>query len=68
MNKEQINKLLAKLRTPVHIEYIAKYILESSIDETKKELNMLLEEGVIEESKYAKEYYVIKNQNEDRAS
>lgn len=68
MNKEQITKLLAKLRRPVHIEYISKYILEVSIEETKQELNKLLEEGIIEESEYAKEYYVVKNQNENGAS
>ena len=52
---------MSKLRQPVHIDYIAKYILRVSEDDTRIELNKLLEENVIEESKYAKDYYVIKN-------
>ena len=42
MNKEQLSKLLAKLRTPVHIDYIAKYILNTSIEDTRNILMMLL--------------------------
>jgi hypothetical protein len=37
------------------------------MEETQKEINKLISEGVVEESKYAKEYYVIKNQNESKS-
>lgn len=65
MNKEQLSKLLGKLRTPVHVDYIAKYILNTSIEETRKELNQLLVDGLIEESKYAKDYYSVKKEEKN---
>ena len=46
-----------KLRQPIHITYISKYILKKDMDETKEQLDILISEGYIEESKYAKEYY-----------
>ena len=61
MDNKQTNALLGKLRRPIHIDYIARYILKESVTETKKVLDKLMEEGVIEESKYAKDYYVVKN-------
>lgn len=57
--KEQKN-LLAKLRQPIHIGYIAKYITKESEYITKEILNDLISQDVIEESKYAKDYYVVK--------
>jgi hypothetical protein len=54
---------LGKLRQPIHISYIANYILKEDITKTKVIIDILIEEDVIEESKYAKEYYVIKNKN-----
>jgi hypothetical protein len=60
----QVRKLLlGKLRQPIHISYIANYILKEDITKTKVIIDILIEEDVIEESKYAKEYYVIKNKN-----
>jgi hypothetical protein len=61
MHNNQTKTLLGKLRQPIHIDYIARYILRESKDYTKKVLDQLVEEGVIEESKYAKDYYVVKN-------
>lgn len=61
MDSKQTKTLLGKLRQPIHIDYISKYILKESIKETKQVLDKLIEEGVIEESKYAKDYYVVKN-------
>jgi len=61
MDTESTKKLLSKLRQPIHIDYIAKYILRIPEDETRVELNKLIEENLIEESIYAKNYYVIKN-------
>ena len=59
MDEKQINDLIGKLRQPIHISYISKYILKKNIEETKKELNFLIESGIIVESKIAKEYYVV---------
>jgi hypothetical protein len=61
MDKKQFNILLSKLRQPIHIDFISRHIVKESIDETRKVLDKLITEGVIEESKYAKDYYVIKN-------
>jgi flagellar motor switch protein FliM len=60
MDTESTKKLLSKLRQPIHIDYIAKYILRIPEDEARVELNKLIEENLIEESIYAKDYYVIK--------
>jgi flagellar motor switch protein FliM len=60
MDTKTTKKLLSKLRQPIHIDYIAKYILRIPEDEARVELNKLIEENLIEESTYAKDYYVIK--------
>jgi hypothetical protein len=49
MEKTQANLLLAKLRQPIHINYVSKYILKESIEQTKVILNKLIEDGVVEE-------------------
>jgi len=60
MDSKTTKTLLSKLRQPIHIDYISKYILRVSEDDTRVILNKLLDENVIEESIYAKNYYVIK--------
>jgi hypothetical protein len=60
MDSKTTKTLLSKLRQPIHIDYISKYILRVSEDDTRVILNNLIDENVIEESKYAKDYYVIK--------
>jgi hypothetical protein len=60
MDTKTTKILLSKLRQPVHIDYISKYILRIPEDETRIVLNKFLDENVIEESIYAKDYYVIK--------
>ena len=60
MDTKITKTLLSKLRQPIHIDYISKYILRIPEDETRVVLNKLMEENVIEESNYAKDYYVIK--------
>jgi hypothetical protein len=35
------------------------------MEETQQEIDKLISEGLVEESKYAKKYYVIKNQYEN---
>ena len=61
MDKKQIKDLGDKLRQPIHISYISKYILKESIENTMNLITKLVEGNVIEESKYAKDYYVVKN-------
>ena len=60
MNDKVTKTLMSKLRQPIHIDYISKYILRIPENETRTILNKLLEENVIQESTYAKDYYVIK--------
>jgi hypothetical protein len=55
------DKLLAKLRLPIHVTYISNHILKTSMIETEKLIGEMVEEGLIEESKYGKGYYVVKN-------
>ena len=60
MNDKVTKTLMSKLRQPIHINYISSHILRVSEEETRKIIVNLLKEGVIEESNYAKDYYVIK--------
>lgn len=62
MDDKKFKTLMSKLRQPVHITYISKYVLKISESETEVQLNKLIEEGLIEESHISKGYYVIKNQ------
>jgi hypothetical protein len=65
MTNQEKEKLLAKLRQPIHIGYISQYLLKLPMEETQQEIDKLISEGLVEESKYAKKYYVIKNQYEN---
>jgi hypothetical protein len=57
----KVKKLLnSKLRQPVHISYISKYILKMTEKEAKKILDEMMDEGLIEESPMASGYYVNK--------
>ena len=58
MDKRQIKSLMDKLRQPIHINYLSKYILKKDIDETKQQLDILISEGYIKESKLSQGYYV----------
>jgi hypothetical protein len=58
MDKRQIKSLMDKLRQPIHISYISRYIIKKDIDETKKQLDILISEGYIKESKLSQGYYV----------
>ena len=58
---DKVKKLLnSKLRQPVHISYISKYILKKTEKETKEILSQMIEENLIEESSLASNYYVNK--------
>ena len=61
MEKNQKRILLSKLRQPIHIDYISKYILKTNINESKKILDNLVNDGIIVESKLSKDYYVIQS-------
>ena len=61
MEDKIIKTLMSKLRQPIHINYIASHILRVTEEETRTILNKLMEDGIIEESKYANDYYVIKS-------
>jgi len=60
MEEKVIKNLLGKLRQPIHIDYISNYILKESMENTMNLITKLIESNVIEESKYAKDYYVVK--------
>jgi hypothetical protein len=53
--------LLAKLRRPIHISYISKHLVRLPMVETLDIVNEMIEEDLIEESKYGKDYYVVKS-------
>ena len=58
---DKTKKLLnSKLRQPVHISYISKYILKKTEKETKEILFEMISQGLIEESSLASNYYVNK--------
>ena len=61
MEEKVIKTLVGKLRQPIHIDYISKYILKESMENTINIINKLVEGNILEESKYAKDYYVVKN-------
>ena len=61
MYDKQQKLLLSKLRQPIHISYIANYIVKEDLEKTKEIISYLIKQDIVEESKYAKEYYVIKN-------
>lgn len=53
-----LKMILSKLSRPVHISYIARYIVKNEIDITRKIMDHLVELKLIEESQLGKEYYV----------
>ena len=62
--KKSINEtILSKLKQPLHINYINEYITKVGEKETQKIIDTLISDGLVEESKYGKGYYVIKNNN-----
>jgi hypothetical protein len=53
---------MSKLRQPVHISYIAQYVLKTTEDETEKILKEYIDNGQIKESEISKGYYVVTKQ------
>lgn len=58
MDKRQIKSLMDKLRQPIHISYISKYILKLDEVNTKQQLDILISEGYIKKSPLSDGYYV----------
>jgi len=52
--------LISKLRRPIHITYIAQHLTKTTVEQTRIYLNELIEQGLVEESQYGKDYYVVK--------
>ena len=52
MEEKVIKTLVGKLRQPIHIDYISKYILKESMENTINIINKLVENNILEESKY----------------
>lgn len=55
------DKDLLKFRTPLHITYIKKYILKTTLERTLEILETYLGEGILE---VKNDYYVLKNKND----
>lgn len=55
-------ELLAKMRLPVHINFIA-HMLRSDKEEAMERIKSLISQGLVVESNYAKDYFVVKNTN-----
>ena len=55
-------QLLAKMRLPVHINFIA-HMLRSHKEEAMERIKSLISQGLVVESNYAKDYFVVKNTN-----
>lgn len=55
------DKDLLKFRTPLHITYIKKYILKTTLERTIEILETYLGEGILE---VKNDYYVLKNKND----
>ena len=60
MTPKQEKEFLNKLRQPIHINYISKYILRCGENETKKILENYISKDLIEESKLGKGYFGLK--------
>ena len=60
-NKTDLELLEGKLRQPIHISYLAKYVLNKTIEETQEIIDRGIEQGLFEEVKF-EGYYKLKNQ------
>jgi hypothetical protein len=58
MTEKELKFFKLKLSKPTHISYISTYILKKDLEETKQIVSKYIEDGSIQESKYAKEYFV----------
>jgi hypothetical protein len=56
-----LKTMLDKMNRPVHVSYIARYILKQELDVTTRVMEHLITENQIEESKFGTQYYVRKS-------
>ena len=61
LSKTTMNKIEGKLRIPININYIADFIVEDSIEKTKKILDKLVDDNIVEEIENNKGFYVLKS-------
>lgn len=61
-NKTDLELLEGKLRQPIHISYLANYVLKKSIDETQQVIDRGVEMGLFEMTKF-NGYYKLKSQD-----
>lgn len=59
------DKQLNKFRRPIHISYVKNNILKLNQEQTEEIINKFVDDGILEESKYGKGYFVLKNNNID---
>lgn len=59
--KTDFELLEGKMRLPIHINYLAKYVLKKSLTETQEILDKGIEMGLFELTKY-NGYYQLKSQ------
>lgn len=60
--KSDFELLAPKMRQPIHITYLAKYILKKTLKETQEVIDRGIEMGIFELSKFDG-YYKLKNQD-----
>ena len=59
VSKTTMNKIEGKLRIPIHIKYIADFIVKDSIEQTKKILDKLVDDNIVVEIENNKGFYML---------
>jgi|TARA_R110002072_G_scaffold105894_2_gene231265 hypothetical protein len=59
VSKTTMNKIEGKLRIPIHIKYIADFIVKDSIEQTKKILDKLVDDNIVVEMENNKGFYML---------
>ena len=60
MDKKTEKLIQKELRIPCHMNYIADRVLKVSRDDARKTIYQLIDDGYLEESCFAKQYYKLK--------
>jgi hypothetical protein len=59
VSKTTMDKIEGKLRIPIHIKYIADFIVKDSIEQTKKILDKLIDDNIVVEMENNKGFYML---------
>ena len=59
VSKTTMDKIEGKLRIPIHIKYIADFIVKDSIEQTKKILDKLVDDNIVVEIENNKGFYML---------